>query len=469
MMDFAGLAHGFAVLFSPGVLAACVLGLLAGAVAGFLPGLSLVGGLALQFAFLGLAFLIFGLESPAVFAVAFAYGMLYGRALAAINFNAIETGDAGPYPKRAAPALIAVPLIGIAAVIVVGLLVAPSSALKLSFGPAENAAFVLFLLLAGVAFSRGSVAGALAMVGLGLLLRTVGTDPETGVTRLTFGLDALSDGLGILDIALGLFVVANVIDDVVRAAASRVHATASDGPPAGLFPSIALAMLAGLFPTNGSLAATTAGAQRSRPRPGLFDPASQNSMPDIMRAALLSDIRLSVSLIPVLLLALPFDPVTVLLRNTIMGQAVISKELTTTVWLVCATMILAHVLPLIVVIYLARVRWRPIRLDARFVAPFLLALCCFVSWRLNDTSFGGIFVMLAFGAIGYGMIWAGLDRSVLFFAFAISGTLEENIRRSLLISRGDVTVFAERPIVAALIGAGLLLLFGVRLWRSVRH
>jgi putative tricarboxylic transport membrane protein len=74
--------------------------------------------------------------------------------------------------------------------------------------------------------------------------------------------------------------------------------------------------------------------------------------------------------------------------------------------------------------------------------------------------------MLAFGLVGYAMIRAGFDRSLLFFAFVIAVRLEENIRRSLLISRGDVTTFMQRPISAGLLLAGVLLFVAAR---ALRH
>ncbi len=472
-----GLAHGFATLLSPLVLAAGVLGLVTGIVAGALPCLSPAGALALQApvaAYMGLSF---GLQSPAVFVVAFAYGTLYGRTLAAVNQSTPNSADSASLPKGERPILFATLLASIVVTAAVGVFIAVfGRGVAIQFGPPEITGLMVFLLLGGAAFGRSSAASALAMIVLGLLLGLVGTDIETGEARFTFGIAALDDGLGGISVALGLFVIANVIDDLSRTWSSGPAATVAPVRPTyGFWPSTIIAVLAGFLPTNGATFATTVSAARSRPTASLFDPAGQGSVTEILRAAMLSDIRLSVSLIPIFLLLLPVDAMTPFLRNIIQAQAMlmggndVMANLTPIAWLVFATLILAHVVPLIVVMRLVAVRWRPITIDARIVALLLVAVACFVMWQLHDEdALAHICIMFAFGLVGYTMIRSGFDRSLLFFAFVIAVRLEENIRRSLLISRGDPMPFLQRPIPAGLLLAGVLLFVVARTLRDRR-
>jgi putative tricarboxylic transport membrane protein len=476
MMEIvSGLAHGFAMLLSPMVLAACVLGLVTGIVAGFLPCLSPAGALALQVPFAVLMALSFGVQSPSVFVVAFAYGTLYGRALAAMNQSAPNKADSASLPQGERPIRFATLFVGIVTAAAMGVCTTSFGRhIALQLGPAELVSLMVFLLLGGAAFGRGSAASALAMVALGLLLGLVGTDIETGEARFTFGIAALDDGLGVIDVALGLFVIANVIDDLSRTWSSeRSTAVAQARSAPGFWPATILAVLAGFLPTNGATFATTVSAARSRPTASLFDPASQGRVTDILRAAMLSDIRLSVSLIPVFLLLAPVDAVTPFLRNIVSAQAVmmggndVMANLAPIAWLVFATLIVAHVVPLIILMRLAKAAWRPIPVDARIVAPLLVAAACVVSWQLHDEyALAHICIMLAFGLIGYAMIRAGFDRSLMFFAFVIAVRLEENIRRSLLISRGDPMPLLQRPITAGLLLAGALLFV---VTRTLRH
>ena len=474
-----GLAHGFATLLSPLVLAAGVLGLVTGIVAGFLPCLSPAGALALQVTLGALMVLSFGVQSPAVFVVAFAYGTLYGRALAAINSSTPDNADGTSLPKSERPALFASLLVSIVVTAAVGVfIVVFGRGVAIQFGPPEITSLMVFLLLGGAAFGRGSAASAVAMIVLGLLLGLVGTDIETGAARFTFGIDALDDGLGRIDVALGLFVIANVIDDLVRRRSSSEPAAAAPAPQRsmrGFGTATILAVLAGFLPTNGATFATTVSAARSRPVARPFDPASQGSIADTLRAAMLSDIRLSASLIVVFLFLLPVDAVTPFLRNIVYAQAVmmggkdVMANLTPIVWLVFATLIVAHVVPLTIVMRLGAVRWRPINIDARIVAPILVVAACVVSWQLHDDfALAHVFIMLAFGLAGYAMIRAGFDRSLLFFALVIAVRFEENIRRSLLIGRGDPMPFLQRPVPAGLLLTGVLLFVVVRTLRDRR-
>ncbi len=470
------LAQGFLTLLSPLVLAVWALGLVTGIVAGFLPCLSPAGALALQVPLGALMALDFNARSPAVFVVAVAYGTLYGRALAAVNQSAPDKADSASLPKEGRPILFATLIAGVVVTAAAGVCMAAfGRQIGLQFGPAEIVGLLVFLLLGGAAFSRGSAASAFAIIVLGLILGLVGTDIETGVARFTFGIGAFDDGIGAVDAALGLFLIANVIDDLSRPRTSSeaVAAVALARPVLGFWPAAILAVLAGFLPTNGATFATTVGAARSRLAPSVLDPASQGSVTNTLRAAMLSDIRLSVSLIPVFLLLVPVDAVTPFLRNIAYAQAVmmggknVMANLPPVAWLVFAALILAHVVPLIIVLRLAAVRWRPITIDARVVALLLVAAACFVSWQLNDEhAVGHVGIMLGFGLVGYTMIRAGFDRSLLFFALVIALRLEENTRRSLLLSRGDFTTFMQRPISAALLLAGILLFVVAR---TLRH
>jgi len=465
----AGLAHGFAVLLSPMVLAACVLGLLAGMVAGFLPALSPAGALALAAAFVGWMLGPFGLQSPAVFLVAFAYGTLYGRALAALNLDASSATRAAPSTPAERSALIVTLLIGIGAAIgAAAFAVAGKRGFALSFGPIELSALIAFVLLGGAAFARGSAASSLAVVVLGLLLALVGTDIETGLPRLTFGSPVLADGLSLLEIALGLFVIANAIDDVVRALVRRLPDASAEAPGRSLWSAALLAVLAGFLPTNGETFAATAGARRARGGTDLLDPASQRGFAAIIRAAMLSDIRLSVSMIALLLWLAPVDAMTALLRGPVYFQAVLTRtvaDLAPIAWLIGATLVVAHVVPLALIAGLARARWPAIRIDARVVAPLLAAVACLAVWQAHDSDPRAVVVMLAFGLIGYAMIRGRLDRSLMLFAFAVGPMFEENIRRTLLIARGDPTAYLQRPISAIALIAGVLIFVIVRAWR----
>jgi putative tricarboxylic transport membrane protein len=344
--------------------------------------------------------------------------------------------------------------------------------LTVMFGPTEIAAAIAFVLLAGAAFGTGSTASALAMVLLGLLAASVGTDVESGVPRLTLGLQQLEDGIGLIDVALGLFVVANVFADLGQAAAGRARpASLHASAPVGLLRSAILATLAAFLPTNGAAASSTPAEHRPQSSADQLDPASRADMPAIFATALTSDMRFSLSLVPLLAWFVPCDAVAALLwrvftsEDTLTGQT--TRGQTGMIWLVCATLILVHAAPLMLFRLPRHVIVWLTRLDIRIAAPLIVAVCGVAVFSITREPIH-LALMFVFGLAGYAMIRAGLDRSLVFFAFVLGPHLEENIRRTMLIARGDATAFITRPVPAAFLVAGVALLIAVRAWRH-RH
>jgi putative tricarboxylic transport membrane protein len=484
-MDFgAALAQGFAILLSPSGLAACIIGLIAGTVIGFLPGISSLGGLALTILLLWPLQATDAFKEPtsvaafagAVFIVSFVYGALYGRGLAAINQRASETRKlvAKDLPNQS------LMIFGVVAgVVVAGVAGMVAAGWKLQFylGPAEYASIVIFILLAGAAFSSGSITTALAIAVFGLLLNLVGSDLETGGPRLTFGVPGLANGISPLVVAVGLFGVASAIyglDQVGVATRGRTMA-APDVPLPKLILKSLIGIPAGLLPTNGAAVVSSVPERRTRSGADPLDPASQTNIGEIVCATIASDLRLSVSLIPVLTLLIGFDAISTLLPNMIFSwggrwaaPAAVQAAATTKAWLVCATLILLHAMPLTMLAFWKCFRWSPIRIDVRVVAPLILACCCATTYSWNNSTID-IGLMFVFGAIGYFMILANLDRSLLFLGLILGSSFEENVRRAMLIARGDTTVFLTRPISAGFLIAGAVVLVAALVWRISRR
>src|SRR5262245_38970787 len=355
-MDFgAALGQGFAILLSPSGLAACIIGLMAGIVVGLLPGISSLGGLVL-------AVLLLALLQPtafnqptsvagfagAVFVVSYLYGTLYGRGLAAINQLASESRKlvAKDLPNQSLMifgVIVGVLVAGVAGMIAAGSKFPPYP----YFGPAEYASIVIFILLAGAAFSSGSITTALAMAVLGLLLSVVGSDPETGARRLTFDVPGLADGISPLVVAVGLFGVASAIYglDQVGVARGRTMGAPDVPLPRLIFKSL-IGIPAGLLPTNGAAVVSSVSERRARTGADPLDPASQTNVGEIVGATIASDLRLSVSLVPAFTLLIGFDVISAQLANLPFFWGGAWAAVTTKAWLVCATLMLLHAVPL---------------------------------------------------------------------------------------------------------------------------
>ncbi len=458
-----GLALGFGAVLSEANLIFCVAGALIGVVAAILPGISPAAMIALALP------LSFAMPSAGAIASMFsmAVGSLYGRATASLLLAGLGPSPGGRSAGQLAATTLASLFGGAAAAILAAALVLAVPSPARSFGPAELAALQVLVLVVATAAAPGRISRAVAVVALGLLLGMVGTDRETGAARLTFGLAGLADGLGVTSLVFGMFVVADVIRGLAAPDAARsTTGGAADAPAPGIVGASLLGVLAGFFPASGTSLTFAADDKEAVADP--LDPAGRNSIEQITRAAAANSARLTASFLPLLCLGVPTNAVAVLLVGLVVvhagapGAQAATSEL---FWAVPAAVLIAHaVLPAIVLItgrglaVLSRVNYRSL-------APVILVYACFATYMVNNSAFD-VFLMAGFAALGYVFTRSGCERGLFLLAFVMGPPLEENLRRTLLIARGDFFgQILHRPMVGALLGAAIVLALGALTWR----
>jgi putative tricarboxylic transport membrane protein len=447
---FSNLAMGFSTLLSPLNLVVCIVGMTLGTLAGMFLRINAAAAIALALP------VTFSLSSVSaiILLISLAFGALHGQA--ATSFHS----GIGAYPDKATPLwLLALgPLLGgCAMAIAIAAFASQTVYLALLFGPAEYAAIQVFILVVAAAFIPGSMFRAIAVILLGLLLSSVGSDLETGAERLTFGIPELSDGIGFLRVVFGVFVVAEIIRGLNPGDVQR-------GPES---PSVAYAAALGF------LSGLTGAADRSfvSRTPGEDGPeADQRADGREIGNAVNAGARyfgFTASLLPLLTLGLPLSAATALLvgaltiHGIVPGPQVMTKQ-PELFWPIFPTIILVCAVAPLVIIPAAFERLP--RIGLQLFAPILLVWCCFCIYSVNNATVD-VGVVLAFGVLGYLMIRFEIDRGLLVIAFVMGPLLEENIRRSLLVARGDLFVFLNRPISATFLIAAVILLLSVALWR----
>src|SRR6201747_1292315 len=217
---FSNLALGFGVAFTPINLLLCLIGALVGTLVGVLPGIGTIATVAM------LLPITFGLPpvGALIMLAGIYYGAQYGGSTTSILVNipgeatsVVTTLDGFQMAKqgRAGPALAIAAIgsffAGCVATVLIAVLGAPLTTLALAFGPAEYFSLMVLGLIFAVVLAKGSVLKAIAMIVFGLLLSMVGSDIETGASRMAFGIPELADGLGFATVAMGLFGFAEII------------------------------------------------------------------------------------------------------------------------------------------------------------------------------------------------------------------------------------------------------------------
>jgi putative tricarboxylic transport membrane protein len=481
---FANLAIGFTEALSLTNLAFCFMGVLLGTLIGVLPGL----GPAATIAMLLPATFVFPPVTALIMLAGIYYGAQYGGSTTAILINipgesssivtAID-GNQMARQGRAGPALataaIASFVAGTAATIVIALFAPPLAELALKFGAAEYFSLMVMGLVGAVVLASGSLLKALAMVVLGLLLGLIGTDVNSGVQRMTFGLPALVDGLGFVGVAMGMFGVAeiarNLEHQTTRSALVAKLGRLMPGKDdfrriwAPILRGTALGSALGILPGGGALLASfTAYAVEKKiaKHPEKF---GQGAIEGVAAPESANNAGAQTSFIPMLTLGIPSNPVMALMIGAMIIHGITPGPQVMTArpelfWGLIASMWIGNLMLLVLNLPLIGIWVKLLRIPYHLLFPAILVFCAIGSFSIANLAFD-VWLMAAFGAIGYVLIKLDCEPAPMLLGFILGPLMEQYLRRALTLSRGDPMVFLERPLSAAMLALSLLALIAV--------
>jgi putative tricarboxylic transport membrane protein len=475
------LGLGFSVAFSLTNFALCFLGVLVGTLIGVLPGVGPIATIAM------LLPITFGLEpvGALIMLAGIYYGAQYGGSTTAILVNipgeaasVVTTLDGHQMARQGrAGVALGIAAIGsffagtVATLIIAGLAV-PLTRLALIFGPAEYFSLMVMGLVFAVVLARGSILKAIIMILVGVLLSTVGTDLETGQERMTFGSPFLADGIDFAVLAMGLFGIAEVMRnldhtetrDVVRQAIGRLLPNWED------FKQAALPILRGTFiggtlgilPGNGAVLGPFASytvEKRLAKDPRRF---GRGAIEGVAGPESANNAGAQTSFIPLLTLGIPPNAVMALMvgamtiHGIVPGPQVMTKN-PQLFWGMIASMWIGNLLLLVINLPMIGLWVRLLKVPYRLMFPAILMFCCIGIYSINSLPTDVMWIAV-FGVIGYVLIKFGFEPAPLLLGFVLGKLMEENLRRALIISRGDMMTFIDRPISAGLLLVAVVLL-----------
>ncbi len=482
-MDFlSNLLLGFSVALTPLNLFYCLVGVVLGTLIGVLPGIGPIATIAML---LPITYKLPTVTALIVLAGIY-YGAQYGGSTTAILVNlpgessSVVTcldGYVMAQQGRAGPAL-AIAAIGSFVAGCIGTMVIaffgpPLAEIALEFGPAEYFSLMVLGLAAAIVLAHGALLKAIAMVILGLLLGLIGTDVNTGALRYTFGIAALSDGIGFVVVAMGLFGFAEIIQNLESGKRREVSAL-EIGP---LLPSRAdwraswkailrgtgLGSILGILPgggaTIGSFAAYTL-EKRIASDPSRF---GRGAIEGVAAPESANNAAAQTSFIPLLTLGIPSNAVMALMLGAMTihgitpGPEVISKQ-PDLFWGMIVSMWIGNVILVLLNLPLISIWIRLLTVPYRLLYPAILLFCCIGVYTIGSSAWD-VVLTAGFGLLGYIFIKLDCEPAPLLLGFILGPMMEEYLRRALLFSRGDPSVFFTRPIsLAMLVLAGFLLL-----------
>ena len=481
---FEHLALGFSVAFTWHNLAYAFIGCLLGTLIGILPGLGPTATIAILLPG------TFALDptSALIMLAGIYYGAAYGGSTTSILVNlpgeissvvTVLDGYQMARKGRAGPALTAAAIgsfvAGCFGTVVIAAFAAPLTELAFKFGPAEYFSLIVLGLIGSVILASGSIIKALGMIVLGLLLGMMGTDINSGVQRYSFGIPQMADGIDFVVIAMGLFGYGEIISnlsqpdmrrDVFKVRLAHLYPSRKDWRQ--MMPAIGRGTLIGSFlgilPGGGavlaSFAAYTAEKKiRLKPDEERF---GEGNIRGVAAPESANNSGSQTAFIPLLTLGLPPNSVMALMvgamimHNIQPGPQVMTSN-PELFWGLIASMWIGNAILVVLNLPLVGLWVRLLTLPYRWLFPAIVLFCALGAYSLSNSTWD-VWMLGWFGIIGYVFIRLGLEPAPLLLALILGPMMEENLRRALLLSRGDWSVLVTRPISASLLLAALVLL-----------
>ena len=473
------LGIGLGTAASPLNLLYCLIGVFLGTIVGVLPGLGPTATIAM------LLPITFNLPpvSALIMLAGIYYGSQYGGSTTSILVNlpgeaaSVVTALDGYQMARRGRAGVALAtaaigsfFAGTVATMLLALFAPPMAALALKFGPAEFFSLMVLGLMASMVLARGSLLRAFGMIVLGLLLGTIGSDVNTGAQRLTFDHPRLADGIDFVVVAMGMFGIAEVvrnleneegrsvmIDKITKLMPSREDWKRMMGP---ILRGTAIGSFLGIMPGSGSILGSFAAYAIEKKVSKNSAEFGLGAIEGVAAPESANNAGAQTSFIPMLTLGIPANPVMALMIGAMIIQGIqpgpsVITEQPALFWGIIVSMWIGNLFLVILNLPMIGMWVKLVSVPYQLLFPAILVFCCIGAFSLNNTEFD-VILMAIFGVAGYAAVKLECEPAPMLLAFILGPMMEEYLRRALLLSRGDPTVFLQRPISATLLAIAVL-------------
>ena len=480
------LALGFDTALSLQNLAYAFIGCLLGTLIGVLPGLGPSTTIAML---LPITYTLPPVSALIMLAGIY-YGSQYGGSTTAILVNlpgessSVVTAIDGYQMARKGRAGTALATAGISsflagcfATLVLAAFATPMSELAFKFGPAEYFSLMVLGLVGAVVLASGSLVKAIGMILLGLVLGLVGTDVNSGVARYSFDVPELTDGINFVALAMGVFGFAEIINNVEM----REHRETFTNKVSNLFPGMedfrrmlpaaargtGLGTVLGMLPGGGATLSAFASYTLEKKLSKRSSEFGHGAIEGVAGPEAANNAGAQTSFVPLLTLGIPSNVVMALMvgamtiHNIQPGPQVMTSN-PELFWGLIVSMWIGNLMLIVLNLPLIGVWVKLLKVPYRLLFPAILVFCCIGVYSINNNVFD-VFMTAGFGVVGYLFARFGMEPAPLLLGFVLGPMMEENLRRALLLSRGDFSTLVTRPLSLSLLVATLALLVIVAL------
>lgn len=364
---------------------------------------------------------------------------------------------------------------GCVATLLIAAFAPPLTELAFQFGPAEYFSLMVLGLVSATVLATGSLLKAICMVLLGLLLGLIGTDVNSGAFRFTFGLDELQDGIDFVPLSMGLFGFAEIMrnlegnmsrslvpNKVKNILPSWQEIKVSLGP---IVRGTALGSILGVLPGGGALLSSFASYTAEKKLAGdkADPPFGYGNIRGVAGPESANNAGAQTSFVPMLTLGIPSNAVMALMIGAMMihdivpGPQVMQSD-PGLFWGLIISMWIGNLILVVLNLPMIGVWVQLLRVPYRWLFPAILVFCCIGVYSINNNVWD-VWIAIFFGFAGYVFGKLGCETAPLVLGFILGPMMEENLRRAMLLSRGDPSVFVSSPISCGLLIAAVLMVF----------
>lgn len=466
------LALGFATAFTLNNIFYCFLGCVLGTIVGVLPGISVVSTLSI------LIPLTYYLNPTAtlIMMAGIYYGAQYGSSTCAIllnnpgeNSSVITCIDGHAMTKngRAGAAIVVAGLssfiAGCIAVLLVAIFAPYLTDFAFKFGPAEYSCMMLLgLISVGVLTNDDPIAG-IAVGLLGILLGTIGTDVNSAISRFNFGFNTLVDGVGVNNIAIGIFGISELmrgyLDKSPRRFNKKLDLMPTKEEIRRMIPSAlrgtGVGSVLGLLPGGGAAIASYMSYVVEKKFSKNKDKLGTGIVEGVAAPEAGNNAAAQTGFIPLLAMGIPENAVMSIMLATMIiagiqpGPTVITNQ-PELFWGVTISMLLGNLILVILNIPLVGIWVRLISIPKHILFPAIFFLCVYGAYVVNHNPYD-IVVMLGLGVLGFVLYALNIQPAPLMLGFVLGPLFEEYFRRAMSVSRGSFEPFLNSPICVVLL------------------
>jgi len=474
--------YGFQVALQPLNLIYCFFGVLLGTLVGVLPGLGPSAAIALL---LPSTFKVTPVSAIIMLSGIY-YGAMYGGSTTSIlvnipgeaasvvtcldGYQMARKGRAGPALGIAAFGSFIAGTIAVVALTFFGPLLA---GVALAFGPPEYFSLMIVGLMVLTYLSSGSMIKSLMMAIVGLILGGIGMDVISGKYRFTYGIQVLADGVGLVPVVMGLFGITEVLlnleteikRDILTTKVKNLLPTLRDWADSiwAILRGTVLGFFLGILPGGGAIVASFASYAIEKKVSKHPEEFGKGAIAGVAGPESANNSAAGGSFIPLLTLGIPANAVMAILLGALMIHGLkpgplLMQEAPDLFWGTIVSMYIGNGMLLVLNLPLIPLWVMVLRVPYYLLYPLILLFCLIGAYSIGNNT-GDVIIMLIFGILGYLMKRFRYDGAPMILALVLGPMLEESFRESLMLSRGDFSIFVSRPLsIAFLIVAALLLI-----------